>query len=56
MNTRVKKLCFSENIEFLDLWDKFLEEALFAKDRVHLNQNGVKKLSECIFEKCQLGN
>ena len=47
INNRVKSLCESYGITFIDCWDKFWgQKDLFAFDRIHLSRKGVKLLSD----------
>ena len=55
VNERVRKLCFSENIRFLDLWREFLDKDLFAADGVHLSRKGVELFSTSL-ETCLAKN
>ena len=45
VNDRVRKLCSSENIRFLDLWSEFQNRDLFAVDGVRLSRKGVELFS-----------
>ena len=45
VNDRVRNLCSSENIRFLDLWSEFQNRDLCAVDGVHLSRKGVEFFS-----------
>ena len=45
LNDRVRKLCSSENIRFLDLWSEIQNRDLFADDGIHLSCKGVELFS-----------
>ena len=45
VNERVRRLCISENIRFLDLWRDFQKKEFFAEDGVHLSRKGVELFS-----------
>ena len=45
VNDRVRKLCSSVNIRFLDLWAEFQNRDFFADDGVHLSRKGVELCS-----------
>ena len=55
LNERVRSLCLSEDIGFLDHWEDFQDKNLFARDGVHLSREGVQLLSYRL-ERCLQGN
>ena len=49
LNERVKEMCRSMNVQFMDEWSKFYgRKELYAIDKVHLSKRGVDVLSDCL--------
>ena len=49
INWRMGKYCSDRNVEFIDVWDTFLNKRqYFRRDGIHLNEAGHKKLGEIL--------
>ena len=51
MNDRIKKTCNNLELQFIDLWDIYINgKEFYTTKGVHINNKGLKKLSEIIYE------
>ena len=49
INERLSKYCSQKNVEFIDVWETFVNKRqYFRRDGIHLNEAGHKKLGEIL--------
>jgi len=54
-NNRLKSLCTQENVDYVNLWDDFYNNAcLFQNDGLHLNSVGAARLGRLLDEQVSL--
>ena len=47
LNSRLENMCSDAGVAFIDTWDAYIgNRSYFAKDKVHLNRKGSKKLAD----------
>ncbi len=49
MNNRVKEICKTSNVGYIDMWDKFTGlKHFFKDDKLHLSYSGCRKYASVL--------